>query len=131
MVGDPLLQPTSEPIALRLLSPQPAKICFLLLLFAIAFFLEQDRISVYACANVEQRFHVRHDVVAIEWELRRCGGHSRIIEWAESSCKMAASASAGKKDHVLSAAVRRAVEPAVAGLDGEAGFLEKLLPFVA
>src|SRR5678815_3674441 len=35
------------------------------------------------------------------------------------------------EDHVLAAAVRRAVEPAEAGLDDESGLLEELLPFLA
>ena len=39
--------------------------------------------------------------------------------------------SPGDEDHVLAAAVGRAVEPAVAGLDGEARLLEELLPLVA
>src|SRR4029450_7381513 len=37
----------------------------------------------------------------------------------------------GDEDHVLTAAVRGAVEPAVAGLEDEAGFLEQVDPLVA
>src|SRR5262245_9548943 len=44
---------------------------------------------------------------------------------------MAGSDASGDEDHVFAAAVRRAVEPAVTGLDDEAGLLEQVDPLAA
>ncbi len=74
-------------------------------------------------ANIKQRIHDRDHVFAVERELGCRNGHPAILLATTAACKMAESDSPGDEHHVLAIAEGRSVEPAVAGLDREAGLL--------